>query len=47
MPKKETLKKYQKPDILSSVVKLISLYSKRSLKSAADSESLLLAWRPS
>lgn len=43
MAKKRALIKYQKPDISSSKIKTISLYSKRSIKSATDSESLLMA----
>jgi len=43
MPNKKALRKYQKPLLKSSTIKTISLYSKRSLRNAADSEALMAA----
>jgi hypothetical protein len=38
-------KPYKKPEIKSSKIKTISLYSRRAMGSAADAE-YLLAWTP-
>jgi hypothetical protein len=46
MLKKENIKKYQKPSIVSSSVKPISYYNKRSINNAADAEIQLLAFTP-